>query len=49
LKKSLAPGDTVTVVFTFDDGSSATLTLPVGPATAAVPRNPSVVTASPGE
>jgi copper(I)-binding protein len=49
LKKSLAPGDTVQVVFTFDDGSSATMTLPVGPATAAVPRNPPVVTTSPGE
>jgi len=49
LKKALAPGDTVPVIFTFDDGSTANLTLPVGPATAAVPRNPSVVTASPGE
>ena len=49
LHKPLAPGDTVPVVFTFDDGSSATLTLPVGPATAAVPRNPSVVTTGPGE
>jgi copper(I)-binding protein len=49
LHKSLAPGDTVTVVFAFDDGSSATMTLPVGPATAVVPRNPAVVTNSPGE
>ena len=49
LKRSLAPGDRLPVVFTFDDGSSATMTLPVGPATAAVPRNPAVVTTSGGE
>jgi copper(I)-binding protein len=46
LHRSLASGDTVPVVFSFDDGSSATMTLPVGPATAVVPRNPAVVTTS---
>jgi copper(I)-binding protein len=46
LHRSLASGDTVPVVFSFDDGSSATMTLPVGPATAVVPRNPAVATTS---
>jgi hypothetical protein len=47
LKKALAPGEQSTVVFKFDDGSSASMTLPVGPATGTVPRPGPVV--SPGE
>jgi hypothetical protein len=49
LKQPLVVGSVATVVFKFDDGSSATMDLPVGPATAAVPRVPPVVTLSPGE
>jgi copper(I)-binding protein len=49
LQQPLPVGSTVAVVFKFDDGSSTTLNLPVGPATAAVPRVPPVVTQSPGE
>lgn len=49
LKQALVPGTAVVVTFTFDDGTSATMTLPVGPATAAVPRGGPVVSASPGE
>jgi hypothetical protein len=49
LKQALVPGTAVVVTFTFDNGMSSTMTLPVGPATAAVPRQPAVVNTSAGE
>jgi hypothetical protein len=42
LTNALTPGQGVPVTFTFDDGSSITLSLPVGPATAAVSRDPAL-------
>ena len=49
LKQALMPGTAVVVTFTFDDGSSATMTLPVGPATGPVPRQTPVISGGPGE
>jgi hypothetical protein len=49
LKQTLTPGTAVAVTFTFDNGISSTLTIPVGPATAAVPRQGPMLSLSPGE
>jgi hypothetical protein len=49
LKQPLLPGTAVVVTFSFDNGTSSTMTLPVGPATAAVPRQPAVVSTTGGE
>jgi len=49
LTQALTPGLLVTVTFHFDDGSKATLSLPVGPATGALSRDPAAPGFSGGE
>jgi hypothetical protein len=43
LQRAFTSGDRLPVKFTFDDGTTSTLVLPVGPATNAVPRNTPVL------
>jgi copper(I)-binding protein len=49
LTQALTPGLLVKVTFTFEDGSAATLTLPVGAATVALTRDPPAPGFSGGE